>query len=91
MSPLQHDRGLPQWDCMDREEEALRAWVIHYDKSGNTRQADMIARDIERMWEMRGRRGWTSRLRPGVPRYGSVEDFSNPVQREHWTNEPELD
>ena len=90
MSPLQHDKVLPQWECLDREEEALRLWVIHYDKTGDKFKADMIVRDIEKLWAMRARRNWTSRLRPGVPRYSPVEDFSNPVQSQTFT-EPEID
>ena len=30
------------WDALDREEEALRAWVTHYDRAGDYRMAEMI-------------------------------------------------
>lgn len=81
------------WDALDREEEALRAWVTHYDRAGDYRMAETIERDIGKLWDMRGRRGWTSRFRREVPRYG-VEAFGAVAptrQAEHWTTEPELD
>lgn len=81
---------MSQPDDLDREEEALRAWVSYFTRKGAHRQADMIQRDIDRMWEMRARRGWTSRLRP--QRHG-VEDFGSPAapsavsEAHEWTRE----
>lgn len=62
-----------QADHLDDADEALRAWALKFDRSGDMRQLAIVEGRIQGFAEMRARRGWTSRLRPY--RSGGVEDF----------------